>query len=467
MSSNRTTRVMLAAANLDYKKIYDIFELRKSHPYKANTVEYGLNIKKIQTEVNQARSRLITRDIFIFFFSIIGIIFIFQAWDQLVIYFSNDYPNSDFSEQGFGYILFPFLAISFVDFLYQIKTKARARNVLYADDQELDQVTPDIDETNNIVISGGYSPFVGSGFEVTGWSFTVNTKRAGDESKEVDEIRTMDLYSETVTSIKNLKIENIIIKDEIFIDGRDVRDVAKEIPEILPSGEFSKPNLQIPDLVVQNMIENNSNKARHYKVLRVFLWDSQIVLTIFIRFVRKADTLFVETRIFMIPPLRQEYLTHESLPQNPPVALFLAEAISSCVKSLFIWIPILWKGFESFQEIFSNKQKANIKTNKKEIRDNKFYNYGIPTSLREDWSLGSNYERYFQMIDKDFYVKMIKETLLSSLLESLEKRNISIDDFKQASTRIFNEGIIVTGGNVNAESIAAGTGASSRVKIKK
>ena len=102
-------------------------------------------------------------------------------------------------------------------------------------------------------------------------------------------------------------------------------------------------------------------------------------------------------------------------------------------------------------KLFSNPFKRNIKAIKRSNR----YNYGWTTSARESLS-STNYERYFQKMDIDFYVKTLNEALLDSLKASLEKRNIATDFLKQASTTIFNEGIIVSGGSVSASNIATG-----------
>jgi hypothetical protein len=113
-----------------------------------------------------------------------------------------------------------------------------------------------------------------------------------------------------------------------------------------------------------------------------------------------------------------------------------------------------------FLALFKDPARANSKAID---RDRKF-NYGWPQSLREQWA-ATNYERFFQEVDVDFYEKSITEALLESLQKSLMSRNISVEGFKQASTTIFNSGIMMTGGKMTAESIAAGSGASALSKV--
>ncbi len=172
----------------------------------------------------------------------------------------------------------------------------------------------------------------------------------------------------------------------------------------------------------------------------------------------------METRIFMVPPLKQEFLAHDALPPTRYASEIMRTVAESIFKAPFIWIGALMETFALIQNSTARSSANLTNRNKKEIRDNHNYNYGWASSLREQWSIGSQYERYFQMMDKEFHIKAMKDALLSSLLQSLEKRNISVEDFKEASTRIFNEGIIVTGGSVSADSVAAGRGAASKVK---
>ena len=78
--------------------------------------------------------------------------------------------------------------------------------------------------------------------------------------------------------------------------------------------------------------------------------------------------------------------------------------------------------------------------------------------MREKWA-SSSYERYFQKVDKDLSIKMLTNEFLASLLDYLSGKNVSIEQFKQTSTKIINEGIMISGGEVKAETLAVGKGA--------
>lgn len=101
---------------------------------------------------------------------------------------------------------------------------------------------------------------------------------------------------------------------------------------------------------------------------------------------------------------------------------------------------------------------ARRKQWKREVESNRLYNYGWDASLREKWA-STSYERYFQKVDKDVSLKMLTNEFLASLLDFLSEKNISIEQFKQTSTKIINEGVMISGGNVKAETLAVGKGA--------
>lgn len=94
------------------------------------------------------------------------------------------------------------------------------------------------------------------------------------------------------------------------------------------------------------------------------------------------------------------------------------------------------------------------------IKENPVYNYGAVTSIRENVS-NSLYREYFQILDKEMYLKVIENTLLEEVIEFLDGKNVDTSELKSRQTQIVNEGIILTGGEINAKSLAVGKRARS------
>jgi hypothetical protein len=57
------------------------------------------------------------------------------------------------------------------------------------------------------------------------------------------------------------------------------------------------------------------------------------------------------------------------------------------------------------------------------------------------------------------YVKLVQQRILDLVTEFLDKRNIDTSDLKERKTSIMNNGVIVSGGSIQAKSMAVGVGA--------
>jgi len=133
--------------------------------------------------------------------------------------------------------------------------------------------------------------------------------------------------------------------------------------------------------------------------------------------------------------------------------LFIVSLVQSIFMGACSWIFVYVELFAYFQGVFFSNTRHQ--TWKSEVEANRRYNYGWEFSLREKWSMTS-YERYFQMVDKDFLQKMFTGCFFSSLQKYLSDHNIETDQFKQTTTKIINEGVLITGGEIKAENMAVG-----------
>lgn len=447
---NHVTAIMLAAANTHWREILDAIDARRRLPIKAETPEYGLNIERVHAEATLARHRAIGFDVVIGIVALVGVGLIFGGTSDSDAFAGNGLP---WFQLGIALLL-----IALADLLSRRGSLKRARAII----KELSYGVPNsepLGHARNVNISGGYSPFVGSGIDGGGWSFTVNLTEPEHAGRPAEPATVRDLYAETTASLDKLAIPVMQVKDEAFVDGRDVRG----LPMLTPAGPFSRPARTISEAEMAQLVGSNEYALRHYKVIRLELWDGQIILSIFLRYTIVAGTLYVENRNLILPPLLEKFSTLENITLVPTTRELLRDVAASVVRATVIWIPVLLAGASYLQGGFFKGESRWYKNNKKEVEENQKYNYGWSSSLRETWS-GTEYNRYFQMADRDFYSKMVKETLLDSLFKSLQKRNISTAGLKDASTRIYNEGVIVSGGTLQADSIAAGSGARAMVK---
>ena len=97
---------------------------------------------------------------------------------------------------------------------------------------------------------------------------------------------------------------------------------------------------------------------------------------------------------------------------------------------------------------------------RREIKHNPLYDYGIAQSIRQMVS-SPRFAHYFQRLDQEMYVKIIEREMLDTIIEFLDDHNIDTSDIKERQTTILNQGVIVQGGDVQAESLAVGAGAQA------
>ena len=451
--TNKVTGIMLAAANMEAERIFSNIQARERWPCRADTPEHGLDIPRIFAEARQTRGVRLLKDAVILVVSIIGLTHLVHTPPQSELLYG---AAPTFNWLAMVGTLIVVAAIQFV-FLKSMRQRAR-RALQEVTETEAAAAHGTSSSEPNVMISGGYSPFVGAGSTVQGWSFTVDLQKGATQSLPVLPVTAKELYAETQGAIESLHLPRLSISDRVCLDGRDVGEVGS----LLPTGRHAKPRLQLAQSDVNRLMGLNETKMRHYKLLQADLWGGELIVSVFFRYVIQAGLLYVEAKILQLTPLKDEFLEYEKMPTAPDFKEMRGDAVKSLIQAPFLWIGVAFRllmflagGWAAY---LHNAEKTNLDAID---RDRKF-NYGWPVSLREQWASGK-YERYFQGVDLDFYQKSIQEALLESLLTSLKARNVNVENFKQASTTIFNSGVMVTGGALKADSVAAGAGASAVV----
>jgi hypothetical protein len=431
---SRATMIMMAAANLNTGPLLAQFRERDEFPFRADSGEHGVDIARVREELESARTRKLIRD------GVLAAVLIIGVASQRAL------------DTGPVFPILLFLAIMLIVFAHQHAVNARVRHIFRQgarDDAAC--LAPDA----NVTISGGHSPFVGAGPEISGWSFTVNVARADNEAHEVKPVAAADLYRETDEALRKLGIDGLELRDELFVDGRDV----SSLPPIFNNTCPGKPRSRLTPAELDDLVQRSSSKIRHYHVIRVQLWSGQLVLSVFLKYTKLADTLFVETRMRLLPPLQEKYAAYESRPVTSSARTVVKEIAYSALAAPVVAVVAMFSVLDWVSRKFPHMSTPETRS-LRAIRNDRHYNFGWAASLRETWA-SSTWERYFQMVDNDFHTKMIKETLLDALVQSLEKRNICTTTLNEATVKIFNDGVMLTGGSLTAQNLAVGQGAAA------
>lgn len=309
----------------------------------------------------------------------------------------------------------------------------------------------------NVTVYSGFSPFVGSGFDHEGWSFTTNTQKGKETLDGVAEpipFTVEELYDFVGADLRGLNIDGLGVESRLFVNGRDIRDESWILPD-----QFARPLTVVDDALVQKFLGAPTERIRHYLVVQVVEWYGELVVSIFLRFTQVGGTLFSEAAYFLLPPLREEYHEVDDILPVPDMRTVMRLIAKAAVAT-----PALL-GLSPFfvgQRILSGPRRwFERRSILRRIRNSPMFDYGSATSVRES-GMSGNYRRYFQKLDREMYVKLVQQRILDSITEFLDQRNIDTSDLKERQISIMNNGVIVSGGSIQAESLAVGAGARAR-----
>ena len=312
----------------------------------------------------------------------------------------------------------------------------------------------------NLIVYQGFTPFVGAGINLGGWSFTVDIDKAAESdllNAQEDEpvpFETEDLYADIDEEIRSLRLERLTIGDYCFVNGAEIREDQRILADV-----FGRPRRTLDDAIAEGFKKTSDPRIRHYQWIRVHDWGNDLVLSYFLRCALRGSSLFVEINRFLLTPLFSKYRSADSI-AKPRFAARAGEFITAFIVGPLYAVasPFLIPGRlnEGLEHLFDTKNRKR----RREIEDNPLFNYGASASLRYTFSSDS-FSHYFQKLDGDFYTKVLEHQILDAIVDFLDDHNIDTSEIRERRTTILNSGVIVQGGDVKAESLAVGSGATA------
>jgi len=333
------------------------------------------------------------------------------------------------------------------------KSMFRSDNIQFPLDPNLEQKLRNTFHTQdeNIVVYSGYSPFVGAGFNIGGWSFAVDVSKGKQEAGAIRTPVTFtarELYDYVVDRIRGLGLSDLSLEDKLYVNGQEIRDDKRFLEH-----PFARPYTQINPLLMKDFIETPTQDIRYYKCIRVTSWRGELVLSIFLRFVKIGKSLFAEANYLLLPPVKEDYYRIDTVEPELTARKIWDVVKRSFLPTFRLWlrspVKVLSSFFHNWLLMRERKKVERL------IQENPAFDYGARTSLREAAS-SSNYRRYFQKLDKEMYVKIIESQMLESIISFLDAKNIDTTDLKERQETILNNGVIVSGGTFAAENVAVG-----------
>lgn len=305
----------------------------------------------------------------------------------------------------------------------------------------------------NLVVYRWFTPFVGVGNELDGWNFTIDvTKGARDvtgETRTPKPFAETELYEGLIQAVRALDLPNTTVRELAFVFGEDIRDDRRLLPDI-----YGRPVQTLTEEEIRGYRDANDHRVRCYPCIRIHDWETQIVLSQFIRLRRHGKHLFVELNRYLLTAPRDEYRRADVEPRmtfRRELMMTVIGALSGPFLGLAAPFQVLSIIGEAVKEVFFTGDRLHRRT----VDENPRFNYGTARSLRD--SVNANeYTRYFQKQDTLMYSKILQTEILETVIDFLEAHDIDTSEMREQRLTLLNSGIIVAGGNVNAGALSVG-----------
>jgi hypothetical protein len=441
------TRYLCAAAYRDTAFCNTVIE-RSHEKFRAAAPEIGVDVALVAKHCRQADRSKALRD---FALGVLSII----AWLLVLPAFSDD----DFDAFPTTFVVLLWLAATSILMIEATATMRVVQPKFGRTATLADQIqarTPE--KTANVVVYSGFSPFVGSGADLGGWSFAVDLERGKrDASIEVPKaFELADLYSYVGQAFEYLEIPNLRLGRKLFVSGQAIRENRDFLP-----GIYGPPVSYVDEGIVRTYSDGDCKGVRHYLSVEVTDWEGELVVSQFIHFRKLPTKLFVELSAFLLPPLKPDFYEIDRLHSNMRPKDYFAFLVASAIKAPFLLVFALFIVYGRISRAIG-KSSANRKL-RDEIEENLLFDYGAKQSLREI-ATSTQWRMYFQKLDKEMHQKILQQQFIDSLVDFLDTHGIDTSEIKERAMHILNNGVIVSGGSINAQGLAVGAGAQSTIQ---
>jgi hypothetical protein len=308
-------------------------------------------------------------------------------------------------------------------------------------------------QQGDISVYGTYRPFVGSGVSSGGWSFAINLARGketpgGQVRLEPTSFEVEEFYSEIERDISASGLVGLTIENRLLVDGQNIRDDFRFLPD-----RQGRPVTEIGADKLLELTRKPELLNRPYQCIRLQTWDGDLVLSAFVNLTKRGTVLLAEVQHYLLAPLQPEYrqadrLASWSLGQRLRTEL---RSAPSAVTRTMIRAPFRVARLMLRTGLGWHTERTAVRR----IRTDPEYNFGAVTSVRE-LAQARHYRRYFQQVDRDLNTKFIDRQVLDTIVDFLDSRNIDTSQFQEQRSMILNNGLLVSGGEFKAGSVAVG-----------
>ena len=429
----------------------------RSDPYKASSPEAALDLEEISTHAAQSVALSLffaTSAIIIFLFQ--GLLIISSPLTGLAISFFLNFIAGLMIAYELVYLRWS-LARRFLRRSYRSGFRIGFLNGLT---EFFKSRTFQAEPNQNVIIFGGFKPFLGAGTELGSYSVAIDRIPKQSESESFDKSDRIDIpvyefYKSIDEEIKKLKLPNIEIVSRLHVDGFELDNTSPFLESYL-----SKPKVVILEDQIWTLgqVDLESNR-RAYRVFRYIDKSRDNVFSYFLRFYNIGSVTFVEVSSYALQSFDRSRFTLKPLLEDNQLTRILktiGAGILLATFSLYI-IPAVWQVWVFLRNIYSWWRYDSRQ--KRAARLQEEYNYGLVRTFRESIAAPLD-QSYFANQDMIMYLKAFQEGTLKGIVSLLRRYGVDTSEFEKTATNI-NNGVIMSGGNLSANQVAVGQGAKA------
>lgn len=445
-AGTEATRYLAAAAYRDRLFRQKVLEYFRHRWYRAAAPEFGIDDRLIHKHCQRADTREFVRNVFMMLlFLVLAVLplpWVLSSYQDMQEYLSNNSINILLALVPPAFILFA--ERLYIEHFLLVRQFGRDRFV-----NSGGSILSDI-ESQNLIVYGGYAPFVGSGYWLGGWSFSVNFERTKEElshAAKAQPFETRSLLLYVRQRLDRLRNNNLRYREVLFADGRLLRENGSRLMH------EGRPRRRISADDIEQLSDSAAAGTRSYLCIHIADWGGELVISIYLRCKKHESGLFVEASYYVLPPPKRNFfkIDEEDLELRPGAILRLA--VETCVATPFvIALAAMQIPARLIAPLSHWLERRRIR---KAIRCNPRFNFGAFTSIRE-LGMEDYFRVYFQRLDRDRHVKTVEQCAIDAIIEFLDAHDIDTSDLRDRRSAVLNNGVIVSGGDFNAQNVAVG-----------
>jgi hypothetical protein len=264
-----------------------------------------------------------------------------------------------------------------------------------------------------------------------------------------------ELHAHVGDRLRATDLPTLRLADRLYVDGERVRDDPRFLRH-----RYGRPVATLShERMVSADVEGPPEVVRRVRSASAVGWGGEVTFTVHLDFRIEGASLYADATYCALTPPRNEYRRVDSIDPHPPLGARL-RAGAEAVRLVF---TLPFAALKAAGELPASWRAWRRRSReRREIARNPRFDYGATTSLRE-LAQAPGYRRYFQFIDRDMFAKVLEREVLDAIVVFLDEHDIDTSDIEERQSAVLNNGVIVTGGSLSAQSLSVGQQARSAV----